>query len=255
MDWLSTAVSKLQHTIAESTEEFLAEQRKYCAQDGIAAPAAAAEGGGDRLLRLAESLLHQKDNLGLSILNPLADDDSAGAAGSQAPVVDEAGVLPWERPHLDESQVRRMLQLSREHLAFLTMPPEGADFDFDLSKSTALILRLLQADPQIERWRFLLVPKRCAAPRGGGDCGARGGGTEVTCCWAQDFRGELLPQLLLSAGAYCLWRPPCDGLGARCSLGDRPLGGKGADTLRRLGGRVSRLRGGTVCRILRSDLK
>jgi hypothetical protein len=188
MDWLSSAVSKIQTTIAESKEEFLAEQAKYCGDEPRPSPppesasprdaaaaasapvtAAGAEGGGMEVgIEQAEAWLKERadklKHVGFAMLNPLGDDE-AGADGG----VGGAGSsqLPWERADVSERTVAQMKALSKDHMAFLTLPPEHTSFSFDLEEAMPTILRLLQHDQQIERWRFLLVPKRCAPAQRG----------------------------------------------------------------------------------------
>lgn len=179
MEWLASAVSKIQLSIQESTDEFLAEQAKFCgdaAQLDLPPPptaprAPAAELSGDASagahglehgIGQAEAWLKgradQFKHVGLVMLNPLGDDEGDDAAVRAAASAAER--LPWERPELSAAVRAQMSALSKDHMAFLTMPPEEAPFSFDLTLAMPTILRLLQADPQIERWRFLLVPKR-----------------------------------------------------------------------------------------------
>jgi hypothetical protein len=156
MDWLASAVSKVSDFVEQSKEEFLAEQAKYCSDE----PALPAQPASAPTVGLAEVWLKERadklKHVGLAMLNPLGDDESnATAAGTG----DEPR-LPWERADLSAETATAMRALSKDHMAFLSMPSEDTLFRFDLSATMPMILRLLQLDPQIERWRFLLVPKR-----------------------------------------------------------------------------------------------
>lgn len=138
MEWLQSTFTKLQEEIQTQREEFLAEQARFCDADA------------------RENLKKVVD-----MLNPLADE--TGAAVSAEAADEAADALPWERAGVPEERIARMKQLSMDHMAFLTLPPEDTDFSFDLKASMPIVLRLLKQDQQIERWRFLLVPKRCGA--------------------------------------------------------------------------------------------
>jgi len=186
MEWLASAVTKLQSTIKDSTEEFYAEQAKYCGEETAASKPAHTEGGGGggasgggedagleggklkhvaRILPDAEAWFKdhagQFKHVGLAMLNPLADDEGLARAEVED-IEDSDDRLPWERPGVSEELAAQMRALSKDHMAFLTLPPEDA-YPFELGERMAIIVRLLQSEPQIERWRFLLVPKRCAS--------------------------------------------------------------------------------------------
>lgn len=183
MDWLTTTVAKIQSTIQESTDEFLAEQAKFCGEqaarkpdppppaahrdraraDERDGPAWAGLAGIEESLGQVEAWLKDRageiKDAGLVLLNPLGDaDEELTDAGRR----DAGGLLPWEHPGLGAERRTQMQALSASHMAFLTLPPEEAPFSFDLAEAMPTVLRLLEADPQIERWRFLLVPKRSA---------------------------------------------------------------------------------------------
>lgn len=180
MEWLASAVSKIQSTIQESREEFLAEQARCCGDEQAmrrsqpamvpqpaGAPASEHDGraavlqpgGIEHGLEQAEAVLERLKSVGLVMLNPLGDDEETRSAANRR---EQEEPLPWERPGLSAERCAQMQALSKDHMAFLTLPPEDTPFSFDLTATMPTIMRLLQSDPQIERWRFLLVPKRCA---------------------------------------------------------------------------------------------
>lgn len=167
MDWLASAVSKVSDFVEQSKEEFLAEQAKYCTDEpappaetvSTTASTPAASAAALRFIEDPTWLKERADKLkhvGLAMLNPLGDDESSAAAVDTS---DEQR-LPWERADISAETAAAMRALSKDHMAFLLMPSEETLFRFDLSATMPVILRLLQIDPQIERWRFLLVPKR-----------------------------------------------------------------------------------------------
>ena len=164
MDWFASAARKVSDFVEQSKDEFLAEQAKYCTDEQPAsAPAASAAAPHAALRDIVQDptwLKERADKLkhvGLAMLNPLGDDESSPSAAGAA---DMGARLPWERAGISAETAAAMRALSKDHMAFLSMPSEDTCFRFDLSATMPVILRLLQLDPQIERWRFLLVPKR-----------------------------------------------------------------------------------------------
>ncbi|KAJ1336543.1 hypothetical protein BSLG_007327 [Batrachochytrium salamandrivorans] len=67
--------------------------------------------------------------------------------------------LPWTGVSDTESLRQDILLLSKDKRNFLTSPPEGTDFIFQLDHSFKSAMRMLKEDSALETIRFELVPK------------------------------------------------------------------------------------------------
>jgi hypothetical protein len=61
----------------------------------------------------------------------------------------------------DEEQIKsQMLALSCDQRNFLVDPPPGAQFLFDYDTYASTAIAAMAADPELERLRYSLVPKK-----------------------------------------------------------------------------------------------
>jgi len=182
MDWLSSAAAAataaaataqaaataaataVQERLEDEKQGFLAEfQRCNAASAPSSEPAAAGTVGSETLDRIKR--------VGMTLLNPLADQDSVSAgvrAGLEASVVT---MLPWEQPGLTPDVRAQMRLLSQDRAVFLAPPACLAElvppFVFSLDTCVDVIREALSVDKHLERQRHALVP----AVRGGRDLG------------------------------------------------------------------------------------
>ncbi|KAJ3400049.1 Synapse-associated protein 1 [Chytridiales sp. JEL 0842] len=72
--------------------------------------------------------------------------------------------LPWQGVPDEEGLKQQILKLSSEPRNFLMDPPENTDFTFSMPASSALALGLLNLDPNLQKMRYDLVPKKIKEP-------------------------------------------------------------------------------------------
>ena len=72
-----------------------------------------------------------------------------------------AFVYPWEPRTRFSTEIReRVLRLPEETNTFLVPPPEEVEFSFDFDTNADAAIRMLEADPKLEKKRFELVPRQ-----------------------------------------------------------------------------------------------
>ncbi|KAI8927397.1 hypothetical protein BC831DRAFT_510940 [Entophlyctis helioformis] len=91
---------------------------------------------------------------------PAAGRGGSGSASPKRGDLDDAANDPWYGVPDAHSLREQIMQLSKDMRNFTTAPPEGTDFVFQLSEYHKTALRLLKVDPDLQKMRFELVPKR-----------------------------------------------------------------------------------------------
>ncbi|XP_025098903.1 synapse-associated protein 1-like isoform X3 [Pomacea canaliculata] len=72
----------------------------------------------------------------------------------------EDAVPPWVGYNEEEAMKSQILALSTDKRNFLRNPPSGVKFQFDFSNMYPIALATLQEDPNLQKMRFDLVPKK-----------------------------------------------------------------------------------------------
>jgi len=70
------------------------------------------------------------------------------------------GLPPWIGYQDEEAMKGKILSLSNDTRNFVRAPPSGVSFEFDYSSVSATAMALLHEDPQLEKMRYELVPKK-----------------------------------------------------------------------------------------------
>jgi len=70
------------------------------------------------------------------------------------------GLPPWIGYQDEEAMKGKILSLSNDKRNFVRAPPSGVSFEFDYSSVSATAMALLHEDPQLEKMRYELVPKK-----------------------------------------------------------------------------------------------
>ncbi|CAG8440462.1 3451_t:CDS:10 [Ambispora gerdemannii] len=74
------------------------------------------------------------------------------------------GLPPWEGLPNEDELKKQMLALSKDKRNFLINPPENTNFQFDLNIYYQTAMAVLNADPNLNRMRFELVPSQVQEP-------------------------------------------------------------------------------------------
>lgn len=69
-------------------------------------------------------------------------------------------VPPWVGYHEEEAMKRQIISLSSDERNFLRNPPSGVDYKFDMEQMMPVAMAVLCEDPELEKMRFNLVPKK-----------------------------------------------------------------------------------------------
>lgn len=70
-------------------------------------------------------------------------------------------IYPWEPRTRFSTEIReRVLRLPEENNTFLVPPPDEVNFNFDFDTNADAAIRMLEADPKLEKKRFELVPRQ-----------------------------------------------------------------------------------------------
>lgn len=72
----------------------------------------------------------------------------------------EAAVAPWIGYNEEDSMKTQILALSSDKRNFLRNPPSGVKYQFDFDSVYPVAMATLQEDPNLEKMRFELVPKK-----------------------------------------------------------------------------------------------
>eukprot|EP00128_Syssomonas_multiformis_P012129 Colp12_sorted_trinity150504_noHs@735 len=78
---------------------------------------------------------------------------------------EDSGVPPWVGYKEEEQMKAQILVLSEDQRHFLVDPPSGAQFNFSLETYFPIALATLKEDPNLEKMRFALVPKKVSEER------------------------------------------------------------------------------------------
>ncbi|CAF1403943.1 unnamed protein product [Adineta ricciae] len=73
---------------------------------------------------------------------------------------EESAVPPWVGFNEEEEIKKQILALSQEQRFFLREPPHAANYNFDMATYYPVALATLEADENLKRMRFELVPKK-----------------------------------------------------------------------------------------------
>ncbi|CAF1168609.1 unnamed protein product [Adineta ricciae] len=73
---------------------------------------------------------------------------------------EESAVPPWVGYKEEEEIKKQILALSQKQCFFLREPPPGANYNFDMATYYPVALATLEADENLKRMRFELVPKK-----------------------------------------------------------------------------------------------
>ncbi|XP_076445130.1 synapse-associated protein 1-like isoform X2 [Babylonia areolata] len=73
---------------------------------------------------------------------------------------EEAAVAPWIGYNEEETMKTQILALSSDKRNFLRNPPSGVKYQFDFATAYPIALATLQEDPNLQKMRFELVPKK-----------------------------------------------------------------------------------------------
>ena len=71
--------------------------------------------------------------------------------------------LPWEEladPNEEAIVKRKILALSKDERTFIEPPPTDANFHFEYDDNSSVAIKLMEADPQVGKARFALVPRK-----------------------------------------------------------------------------------------------
>ncbi|KAK7500101.1 hypothetical protein BaRGS_00008648, partial [Batillaria attramentaria] len=74
--------------------------------------------------------------------------------------LEEAAVPPWVGYNEEEAMKSQILALSSDKRNFLRNPPSGVKYQFDFATAYPVALATLQEDPNLQKMRFELVPKK-----------------------------------------------------------------------------------------------
>nr|XP_054753026.1 synapse-associated protein 1-like [Lytechinus pictus] len=72
----------------------------------------------------------------------------------------EAAVPPWVGYNEEEQMKEQILALSQDKRNFMRNPPAGVQFHFDYNTIHPIAMATLQEDPNLQKMRFALVPKK-----------------------------------------------------------------------------------------------
>jgi len=70
------------------------------------------------------------------------------------------GLPPWVGYQDEAAMKEKILSLSNDTRNFVRAPPSGVSFEFDYASVSTTAMALLQEDPQLEKMRYELVPKK-----------------------------------------------------------------------------------------------
>merc|ERR1711997_332165 len=70
------------------------------------------------------------------------------------------GLPPWVGYQDEAAMKEKILSLSNDTRNFVRAPPSGVSFEFDYASMGATAMALLLEDPQLEKMRYELVPKK-----------------------------------------------------------------------------------------------
>jgi len=73
---------------------------------------------------------------------------------------ENSGLAPWIGYQDEEAMKGKIMSLSNDKRNFVRAPPSGVSFEFDYASVSATALALLNEDPQLEKMRYELVPKK-----------------------------------------------------------------------------------------------
>ncbi|KAK7107559.1 hypothetical protein V1264_015460 [Littorina saxatilis] len=73
---------------------------------------------------------------------------------------EDAAVPPWVGYNEEEAMKNQILALSSDRRNFLRNPPSGVKYQFDFNQAYPIALATLQEDPNLQKMRFELVPKK-----------------------------------------------------------------------------------------------
>jgi hypothetical protein len=168
----ASAASAVQERLEDEREGFLAEFQRCSAAAAMAAPRAAAPrvsealppaGAGGAGASSGSGALDRFKRVGMTLFNPLADQDSVSATARASMHGNGVVMLPWEQPGLSTDVRARMRQLSHDRSVFLLppacLPGLRPPFVFSLQASVDVVLEALSVDKRLEAQRHALVPK------------------------------------------------------------------------------------------------
>ncbi|XP_030850439.1 synapse-associated protein 1 [Strongylocentrotus purpuratus] len=72
----------------------------------------------------------------------------------------DAAVPPWVGYNEEEQMKEQILALSQDKRNFMRNPPAGVQFHFDYNTIHPIAMATLQEDPNLQKMRFALVPKK-----------------------------------------------------------------------------------------------
>jgi len=157
----SAAASAVGERIEDERAGFLAEFERCSASAAASRRGGAAASSGTST---AGAHVSRVRTVGLSLLNPLADQDCLSAVARKGVGAQQGAVmLPWEAAGLSPDVRARMRALSQDRAAFLH-PPAGLDqleppFVFALDSALDVVMEALSVDKHLEKQRHALVPK------------------------------------------------------------------------------------------------
>lgn len=70
------------------------------------------------------------------------------------------GLPPWVGYQDEAAMKEKILSLSNDTRNFVRAPPSGVSFEFDYASVSTTAMALLQEDPQLDKMRYELVPKK-----------------------------------------------------------------------------------------------
>lgn len=70
------------------------------------------------------------------------------------------GLAPWVGYNNEDELKAKILALSEDRRTFVRAPPSGMSFEFDYNSVAATAMALLQEDPNLNKMRYELVPKK-----------------------------------------------------------------------------------------------
>ena len=141
-----------QSSIATSSLSSLAEQAMKSAEEVAENVKASAEELAENVKSTAEGVVQSAQE------NARAAEEAMTTA---APAQASAFVYPWEPRTRFSKEIReRVLRLPEENNTFLVPPPAEVNFAFDFDVNADAAIRMLEADPKLEKKRFELVPRQ-----------------------------------------------------------------------------------------------
>lgn len=137
-----------QNSLAGSSLSSLAEKAIKSAEEVAENVKASAE-------ELAENVKTTAEGVVQSAQEKVGEMQEAGGS------VETKFVYPWEPRTRFSTEIReRVLRLPEENNTFLVPPPEEVKFTFDFDHNADAAIRMLEADPKLEKKRFELVPRQ-----------------------------------------------------------------------------------------------